>query len=94
MTGREVLEQVREAQALVREQAEDEALWAVAPLGEQPVAEAYLQQELRRLHEAVERIVVDEDDLHVPATAWYKRAPEPDDSHDDSQDVGPPAGYA
>ncbi len=39
---------------LVDEQAEDEALWAVYPTGEQPISEAYLQQELRRLHAAVE----------------------------------------
>lgn len=40
---------------IVDAQAEDEILWAVYPMGKQPIAEAYLQQELRRLHEAVER---------------------------------------
>ena len=35
------------------EQAEDEALWAIYPF-EQPIVEAYLQQELRRLTRAVE----------------------------------------
>lgn len=41
--------------ALVNEQAEDEALWAVYLDGSQSISEAYLQQELRRLHAAVER---------------------------------------
>jgi hypothetical protein len=43
-------------QILVDEQAEDEALWALYPVGQQPIAEAYLQQELRRLHAAVEAL--------------------------------------
>lgn len=38
------------ARAIVYEQAEDEGLWFVA----ETAAEAYLQQELRRLHTAVE----------------------------------------
>ena len=42
--------------ALVDEQAEDEALWAVYPFGQQPIAEAYLQQELRRLHALIESL--------------------------------------
>ena len=41
-------EQVREAQALVNEQAEDDGLWFIA--------EGYFQQEVRRLHAAVEAI--------------------------------------
>ncbi len=48
--ARKVVENIR---TLVDEQAEDEGLWfeaATAP-------EAYLQQELRRLHEAVERAI-------------------------------------
>jgi len=46
-----------ELQALVDKQAEDEGLWAV-PLGKpQPIAEAHLQKELRRLHAAIERRV-------------------------------------
>ena len=48
--ARKVVEDIR---TLVDEQAEDEGLWfeaATAP-------EAYLQQELRRLHEAVERAI-------------------------------------
>jgi hypothetical protein len=45
---------LREITALVGEQAEDEALWAIPPAGTQPIAEAYLQQELRRLHAAIE----------------------------------------
>ena len=42
--------------ALVDEQAEDEALWAIYPDGHQPISEAYLQQELRRLHALIEEI--------------------------------------
>jgi hypothetical protein len=42
-------------QLLVNEQAEDEGLWAVPiPPQSQPISEAYLQQELRRLHAAIE----------------------------------------
>jgi len=40
----------RTARELVDEQAEDEGLWFVA----QTAPEAYLQQELRRLHAAIE----------------------------------------
>jgi len=41
--------------AVVDEQAEDEGLWSV-PLGPtQPIVEAYLQQELRRLHRVIEQ---------------------------------------
>lgn len=43
---------IREAQRLVAEQAEDEGLWFIAEL----VTEGYFQQELRRLHAAVEAI--------------------------------------
>ena len=39
-----------ELQKLVDEQAEDEMLWFVT----QNITEAYLQQELRRLHAAIE----------------------------------------
>ena len=41
---------LRAAQAIVREQAEDGGCWFVA----ETAAEAYLQQELRRLHAALE----------------------------------------
>jgi len=41
-------------QALVDEQAEDEALWATGLDGTTPIAEAYLQQELRKLHALIE----------------------------------------
>ncbi len=41
---------ISRARAIVREQAEDEALWFKA----ETAAEAYIQQELRRLHAAVE----------------------------------------
>jgi hypothetical protein len=36
---------------IVNEQAEDDGCWFIA----ETITEAYLQQELRRLHEAVER---------------------------------------
>ena len=49
-----VMDSLKCLRALVDEQAEDEALWAIHPSGQQPIAEAYLQQELRRLHAAVE----------------------------------------
>lgn len=42
--------QTDEMRRLVNEQAEDEGLWFAA----ETAAEAYLQQELRRLHAAVE----------------------------------------
>ena len=35
---------------------ERKALWAVYPFGQQPIAEAYLQQELRRLHALIESL--------------------------------------
>lgn len=38
---------------IVNEQAEDEGLWCIA----ERIGEAYLQQELRRLHAEIERIV-------------------------------------
>ena len=41
---------LRKIRALVNEQAEDEGLWFVAATA----PEAYLQQELRRLHAAIE----------------------------------------
>ena len=44
---------------IVDEQAEDKGLWAIPlPLGTQPIMEAYLQQELRRLHAVVELAAV------------------------------------
>lgn len=49
MTSDDVLAELR---SLVKMQAEDEGLWFVA----QTAPEAYLQQELRRLHQAVERV--------------------------------------
>lgn len=36
--------------------AENEGLWALYPQGQQPIMEAYLQQELRRLHALVEGV--------------------------------------
>ena len=40
---------------VVNEQAEDEALWTVYPVGQQSIGEAMLQEALRRLHAAVEK---------------------------------------
>lgn len=51
----ELREALASIQALVDEQAEDEGLWMVYAMGEQRITEAYLQQELRRLHDAIER---------------------------------------
>lgn len=41
---------------LVSEQAEDVALWSVPALGLPSIVEAYLQQELRKLHALIENI--------------------------------------
>ena len=46
--------QLERIKAIVAEQAEDEGLWAIHPSGQQPIVEAYLQQELRRLHAVIE----------------------------------------
>lgn len=43
------------ARGIVDEQTEDEGLWSTRLDGTTSIAEAYLQQELRRLHAAVER---------------------------------------
>lgn len=40
---------------VVNEQADDDGLWSVPFYGLQPIAEAHLQQELRRLHAVIER---------------------------------------
>lgn len=57
---REIDDAVDERIATLREvvdaQAEDELLWSVPMEGLQSVAEAHLQEELRRLHEAIELI--------------------------------------
>lgn len=45
---------LRTIQTKVDEQAEDEGLWSVPWEGLQPIAEAYLQQELRALHATIE----------------------------------------
>jgi hypothetical protein len=50
-TTRPTLADIR---ALVDEQAEDAALWALNLDGTLPISEAYLQQELRRLHALIE----------------------------------------
>jgi len=42
---------------LVETQAEDEGLWSVPAEGTQRIAEAYLQQELRKLHAAIEKVI-------------------------------------
>jgi hypothetical protein len=46
-----------ELQELVAEQAEDDSLWALNLDGSLPISEAYLMQELRRLHVAVEKVL-------------------------------------
>ena len=69
--------------ALVDEQAEDEGLWAIYPNGQQPIMEAYLQQELRRLHALIEEVtqtaatshgkyrIFVSDDRCTLLTIWY-----------------------
>lgn len=48
---------IKAVKALVAKQAEDEGLWAVPiPPQKQAISEAYLQQELRKLHDLVEQI--------------------------------------
>lgn len=42
--------------ALVEEQAKDQALWSVPVMGRQPISEAYLQDELRKLHTAIQTL--------------------------------------
>jgi len=54
---------------LVNEQAEDEGLWFIA----RTAPEAYLQQELRRLHAAVEAEARAEIDAHQLAKAIWNR---------------------
>ena len=61
--------ELQETFALVDEQAEDEGLWSIHISGRQPIAEAYLQQALRRLHEAIE--------MHRAALAVSPPAQEP-----------------
>ena len=45
-----------EIKQLVNEQAEDEALW----FNYERITEAYLQQELRRLHAVIERVLAND----------------------------------
>lgn len=57
---RAALEKEKIVLDFVNEQAEDEALWSLpcdsdGRLKLQPIGEAYLQQELRRLHEVIEQ---------------------------------------
>jgi hypothetical protein len=52
----EAMDALAAIRALVDEQAEDEGLWAIYPMGQQPIMEAYLQQELRRLHALIEGV--------------------------------------
>lgn len=54
MTANEALRAIHD---LVLEQAEDEALWAMPFEGTQPIEEAYLQQELRKLHAIIELVI-------------------------------------
>lgn len=53
MDNAEKLQKIRK---LVDEQAKDEGLWGIHPSGQQPIVEAYLQQELRRLHYLIEEL--------------------------------------
>lgn len=46
-------ERLARIRAIAAEQAEDDGLWSL-PMGQQPIMEAYLQQELRRLHAVIE----------------------------------------
>ena len=50
-----VVEAAKAARSLVDEQAEDEGLWS----GSESIVEAYLQQELRRLHAIIEAFPLD-----------------------------------
>ena len=50
-----VAEAAKAARSLVDEQAEDEGLWS----GSESIVEAYLQQELRRLHAIIEAFPLD-----------------------------------
>lgn len=59
---RVAVEALRPLRKIVDAQAEDEALWAIYPFGEQPIVEAYLQQELRALHAAVETALASVED--------------------------------
>lgn len=52
----------RQAKQLVDEQAEDSGLWFIAD----GAAEAYLQQELRRLHAVIEDAAIDKARLTSP----------------------------
>lgn len=49
-----LLKAMKSIQDKVNEQAEDEGLWSVPFEGLQPIVEAYLQQELRKLHAVIE----------------------------------------
>lgn len=49
-----VMEHLTKIRKLVDEQANDDGLWGVKLDGTLPITEAYLQQELRRLHMAIE----------------------------------------
>ncbi len=59
-------------QALVNEQAEDEGLWFIA----ETAAEAYLQQELRRLHALIERAPGDPEPIANETASGYARRQE------------------
>lgn len=55
--GRRYRESLRAIRLMVDVQAEDEGLWSIPVEGLQSIVEAYLQQELRRLHECVEHYI-------------------------------------
>ena len=62
-----------ELQSLVDEQAEEDGLWAVYPVGMQRISEAYLQQELRRLHNAIEVRPAAPVDVEKVVREWGKQ---------------------
>lgn len=64
-------ERLAEIDALVEAQAEDEGLWSVPAEGTQRIAEAYLQQELRRLHAVIEGTRQAQKETAVPASDTY-----------------------
>jgi len=67
VNARDTAEDLRRIRALVDEQAEDEGLWTIYPRAQQPIGEAYLQQELRRLHTLIEEV--------TPSTPASDRCP-------------------
>lgn len=55
MTRDELVDAIQNLKLLVEDQADDEGLWFIA----QTCPEAYLQEALRALHEAIEKLPTD-----------------------------------